>query len=302
MMIFRHTFLREKSGTFDAFRQFKSIVENNLNLHIKRLRTDRGGEFMSNAFSKFLLDNGIVHETSAADVHQQNGRAERMIRTLREKSQCIRLESSLPESYWEFALETAVHLHNRTPLSKRNWTTPFELWHQHKPDVSYLRTFGCAAYVFIASNQRHNKLSPSSELMIFIGYEPGSKAYRFMRIQKGNSIYVGTTALFDETWFPKSTDNTRPGLGNILHDTPDAPTTSIPSTSGPLPPADFSNTEKQGPPPSTPKRGQGTLHPATSPPARPEPKHVIPRNDVLPPIETETLPPDEQESSPTPPT
>ena len=39
--------------------------------------------------------------------------------------------------------------------------------------------------------------------MIFLGYEPGSKAYHFLRHTHNNSIFISPTATFDEEWFPK---------------------------------------------------------------------------------------------------
>ena len=42
--------------------------------------------------------------------------------------------------------------------------------------------------------------------MTFIGYEIGSKAYKFMR--NDNTIFIGVQSLFDETKFPQvKTDN-----------------------------------------------------------------------------------------------
>ena len=55
--------------------------------------------------------------------------------------------------------------------------TPYEAWCGYKPNVSYLRTFGCIAHVKTVT--RHvGKLTDRSTPMIMIGYERGSKAYR----------------------------------------------------------------------------------------------------------------------------
>src|SRR6267154_3974877 len=98
----------------------------------------------------------------------------------------MRLEACLPESYWEFAFETAVHVYNRTPMKRISWKTPQEMWTGEKPDVSYFRVFGCGAYVYLPEDVRANKLSPHSELMIFIGYDGAS--YKFIRHNQGNVI------------------------------------------------------------------------------------------------------------------
>ena len=65
---------------------------------------------MTSELQSFLREQGIVHETSTPYVHQQNGRAEQLNRTLLEKAQSMRLEACLPDSWWEFAFATATHV------------------------------------------------------------------------------------------------------------------------------------------------------------------------------------------------
>jgi transposase InsO family protein len=44
------------------FKIYKADVENQLEKNIKRLRTDRGGEYFSNDFFEFCTEHGIIHE------------------------------------------------------------------------------------------------------------------------------------------------------------------------------------------------------------------------------------------------
>ncbi|PIL36305.1 hypothetical protein GSI_01968 [Ganoderma sinense ZZ0214-1] len=116
-----------------------------------------------------LKDKGIEIIPSAPHIHQQNGRAERIIRTLMDKSEAMRHDACIPQSWWEFSFEHAAHLHNRTPTCRLEWRTPYELLNGTKPDISHLCVFGCGAYVFLPPEVRKNKLSPKSELMIYLG-------------------------------------------------------------------------------------------------------------------------------------
>lgn len=52
-------FFRDKAEVFDKFKKFKEIVEREIGVKIKILRTDRGGEFCSNEFRKFCEITGI---------------------------------------------------------------------------------------------------------------------------------------------------------------------------------------------------------------------------------------------------
>lgn len=47
-------FLKNKSQAFDCFKKFKSLVEKQSGCQIKTLRTDRGGEFVSDEFNTFV--------------------------------------------------------------------------------------------------------------------------------------------------------------------------------------------------------------------------------------------------------
>ena len=55
--------------------------------------------------------------------------------------------------------------------------------------------------MYLPSEVRANKLTPCSELMIFIGYEDNS--YRFIRHIQENAIFRFTQAIFDEGHFPR---------------------------------------------------------------------------------------------------
>ena len=51
--------LKDKSGAFAAFKQFKALAENQLNRQIKVFRDDKGGEYMSKEFDAFCAQHGI---------------------------------------------------------------------------------------------------------------------------------------------------------------------------------------------------------------------------------------------------
>ena len=73
------------------------------------------------------------------------------------------------QSWWEFAVLHALHCYNRTPMSCLDWQTPYYILNNEIPDISHLRVFGCGAYIRIPEARQVNKLSPKSELMIYLG-------------------------------------------------------------------------------------------------------------------------------------
>ena len=51
--------LKQKSQAFDVFKSFKDMTKKESDIFIKFLRSDRGGEYMSNEFMKFCQYYGI---------------------------------------------------------------------------------------------------------------------------------------------------------------------------------------------------------------------------------------------------
>ena len=70
----------------------------------------------------------------------QNGLAERMNRTIVESARSMMFHSNLSVNFWAEAVNTAVYLKNRSPI------TPYECLFNRKPDVAHLRVFGCIAF------------------------------------------------------------------------------------------------------------------------------------------------------------
>ena len=77
---------------------------------------------------------------------QHNGVSERHNRTLLDIVQSMMFLTDLPISFWDHALETAAFTLNRVP-SKSVETTSYKLWFCKKPKLSFLKVWGCDAYV-----------------------------------------------------------------------------------------------------------------------------------------------------------
>ena len=69
--------MKSKDEQFEKFKVFKTRVENQLEKSIKRVRSDRGGEYTSNEINKFCEENGIIHETTSPYSPQSNRVAKR---------------------------------------------------------------------------------------------------------------------------------------------------------------------------------------------------------------------------------
>ena len=203
--------MKSKDQTLGVFKAFSAMIEKRTGRSIKVFRSDRGGEFMSADFSKFLEDSGISRETSAPRTPQQNGLAERMMRTLVGSARSMLQHSGLSKGFWSEAVSVAAHIHNQSPRKGLDWKTPHHLFHGRMPDVSYLRVFGCHAWVYTPKDQR-KKWDANSQPMIFVGYEPSSKAYQLWN-PRTRSIIVSASVRFDENFFPRKSVQDPPVVG-----------------------------------------------------------------------------------------
>lgn len=162
-------FIQKKDEVPSVIKKFVKLVQNQTDRKIKILRTDNGKEYVNASVKSMLDEQGIKHETSIAYNPQQNGRAERVNRTLLEKCRCMLTDAKLPKKFWAEAVSTAAYLSNRSPKRCLGGKTPEELWTGKKPDLSTLRVFGCKAMVYVP-NMKRLKMDPSARPAIMLGY------------------------------------------------------------------------------------------------------------------------------------
>ena len=66
-------FLKHKSETFDKFKEFKALIENQTSTHIRIIRSDNGAEYESNEFDDFCREAGIKKALIVPYNLQHNG-------------------------------------------------------------------------------------------------------------------------------------------------------------------------------------------------------------------------------------
>ena len=69
--------LQTKDEALDYFKIYKTKVENQLERKIKRLRSNRGGEYFLKIFNEFCKEHGIIYERTPPYSLQSNEIAER---------------------------------------------------------------------------------------------------------------------------------------------------------------------------------------------------------------------------------
>lgn len=190
-------FLKSKKEAFTTFIEFKTWIEKQSERKIKVLRSDNGTEYCSGEFIKFYKQNGIEHQLTNVYTPQQNGTAERMNRTIVERSKCMLIDANLHVTYWAEAVNMAVYIINRSASSLLVDKTPEEIWSGSKVDLSDLKMFGSSVMVHIPKENR-KKWDVKSMKMIFVGYDSEKKGYRCIN-KSTRKLTVSRDVIFHET-------------------------------------------------------------------------------------------------------
>ncbi|GJV53111.1 retrotransposon protein, putative, ty1-copia subclass [Tanacetum coccineum] len=150
--------LKHKHKMFKTFKVFQKEVENQLGKTIKSPRFNRRGEYMSQEFLDHLKEHGIIAHRTPPYTPQYNGVSEMRNRTLLDMVGSMMSQTTLPKSFWDYALESAARILNIVQTKKVD-KTPYEIWHGQAPKLSYLKeTMGYSFYnpsenkVFVARN------------------------------------------------------------------------------------------------------------------------------------------------------
>ena len=106
-------------------------------------------------------------------------------------------QTDLPLSFWGYCLETAAFTLNRVP-SKSVEKTPYEMWTGKKPSLSFLKIWGCEAYV--KRLHQSDKLTAKSDKCIFMGYLRETLGYYFYNREEGK-VFVAHSGVFLEKEF-----------------------------------------------------------------------------------------------------
>jgi transposase InsO family protein len=92
--------LKTKDEALNYSKAYKANVENQLERKIKRLRSDRGGEYFSSEFSEFYIEHGIIHERTPPYSPQSNEIAKKKNHTLTKLVNAMLDTVGLSNEWW----------------------------------------------------------------------------------------------------------------------------------------------------------------------------------------------------------
>nr|GEV37592.1 putative ribonuclease H-like domain-containing protein [Tanacetum cinerariifolium] len=139
-------FLRSKDETPKVVIKFLKQIQVSLNKTVRFICTDNGTEFVNHHLTHYYDSFGIFHQKSVPRTPQQNGVVERRNRTLVEAARIMLIFSKAPMFLWAEAVATACYTQNRSLIQTRHNKTPYDMVHNKKHDLTFLRVFGTLCY------------------------------------------------------------------------------------------------------------------------------------------------------------
>ncbi|GJZ69369.1 retrovirus-related pol polyprotein from transposon TNT 1-94 [Tanacetum coccineum] len=98
-------------------------------------------------------------------------------RTLVKAARTMLIFSKALMFLWAEAVATACYTQNRSLIHTLHKKTPYELVHDKKHDLTFFHVFSALCYP-TNDNEDLGKLQPTTDIGIFVGYEPSRKGYR----------------------------------------------------------------------------------------------------------------------------
>ncbi|GJZ19309.1 retrotransposon protein, putative, ty1-copia subclass [Tanacetum coccineum] len=126
---------------------------------LSAIRSDRGGEYISQEFKDYLKANGIVQQLTPPYTPQHNGVSERRNRTLLDMVRSMMNLTTLPLSFWDYAIESF-------------------------PNLSYLKVWGCEALVKRDTPDKLEQRSAEFFESVLISQEISGRAVDLEEIQE----------------------------------------------------------------------------------------------------------------------
>ena len=201
------TIINYKSDSEDVIKVWIIQQETQLNKKVKSFHSDNGGEYISKALLEWFNSKGIIVTTSVAHTPERNPLAERLNRTLIEMVKTILIASNLlkhSKLFWTYALQHAVYVRNRCTTKGLTGINankvPEEVWSGTKVDMKYIRVFGCDVYVHVEKKLREDKLAPTGDKGIHLGYDQSKHAY-YIYVLKTQKIISQHSVNFFENSF-----------------------------------------------------------------------------------------------------
>jgi len=168
--------LKTKDQVLKSYKSFEAwAIAQQHCTGIKVLRSDCGGENLSNKFDKHHVAAGTAWCLTTHDTLQLNSVAEQLNRTLLKCVHTLRHKAGLPKMLWGEALCHATWLKNCMATCALDTKMPFEALFRTLPNLSVVHLWGCKVWVH---DDTRSKLDARMHKGRWLSFDIDSQAYR----------------------------------------------------------------------------------------------------------------------------
>ena len=139
--------LRTKNKAFGVYKEYEVWYNVQLDINIKTLHSDHGGEYLGKDFISWLKSKGTAQKLTVHDTPQPIGMAECHNRTIVERIRALLYASGLPRFLWGKVAHPVVWLMHHTSTRAVDGKTPYEVAFGKKPDLHYVCEWGEKVWV-----------------------------------------------------------------------------------------------------------------------------------------------------------
>ena len=107
------------------------------------------------------------------------------------------MKIAYPSIFLAEIVNTVCYVLNRVSLKPILNKTPYKLWKDRKPNISYFKVFGCKCFILNTKDNLDN-FDTKTYIGVFLGYSISSKAYRFFN-ERTLIVEESMHVKFDET-------------------------------------------------------------------------------------------------------
>ena len=102
--------MKSRYELFSHFSVFCAEIQTQFHVFVQTLRSDNAKEYLSEPFQSFMLQHGILHQTSCVNTPSQNGVAERKNKHLLEIVWTLLFQMNVPKHFWADTVSIAFFL------------------------------------------------------------------------------------------------------------------------------------------------------------------------------------------------
>jgi hypothetical protein len=188
-------FMKSKDEVATKLQQYIDEYYTPRGLSIETIQTDGDSCFVgktrllsrsSNKFRELANSLAIQLRHSSPYCHWENGLAERVIRTMMEKSFSIMAQRDIDSRHWEHCLRHVYMVNNFLPHSAfLDEETPYFRWFEKKPNGKLLQIFGSDVRVNTPLDVNPRKyIDPPGHIGVYIGFRFDSTEHLVWNYQK----------------------------------------------------------------------------------------------------------------------